>query len=237
MDYLDYEMKVNIKVMAEKYCNSIKNNEKFNLLRGSFELSVRGNIEKQLLGIKLFYLDKEKGEDFKEAKYYFIGKSVVVIDAEEKSIIEVISLLDHASNLKEFFEFVEKFNKEYIERYVLEKNQKIRLDDLVNEFKNLKKNRRIEKGRILEEISDMLEKNKGLGTKKVMWTELGITDSIKSIFCKRYRLFEEFKTNEMFSTEEECREIIENMPDGKLKETTKEGLSFQEKEKMILDLI
>ncbi len=237
MNYLEYEMKMNIKVMAEKYCHLINDNEKFNLLKGSFELSVRQEIEKQLVGVTLYYPDKEKYDDFKEAKYYYIGKSIVVVDAEGKSIIEIISLLDYVSGLKEFFEFVAKFNKDYEESHVIEKEQKTRLEELVNEFKNSKKNKRIEKGRILEAITDILEKNRGLGTRKAMWQELGITDSIKSILSKRYKLFEEFKSNKMFSTEEECREIIENMPDGKLKKITNDDLQLGDKENMILDLI
>ena len=243
MEKLVYEKKVKIKVMAEEYWKKKKkghkkeNNEKFNLLRGSFELSVREEIEKQLAGIKLYYSDKEKYDDFKEAKLYYIGKSLVVVDEEEKSVIEIISLLDYDSGLTGFYEFVEKFNKGYEENHVMEKEQEKRLDELANEFKNLKKNKRIEKGRILEEISDILEKNKGLGVKGVIWEELKITSSIKSNLCKRYKLFEEFKLNKMFSTEEECREIIENMPDIKLKEITYKDLKLEDREKMILDLV
>ena len=243
MEKLVYEKKVKIKVMAEEYChknekeNKKENNEKFNLLRGSFELSVREEIEKQLAGIKLYYSDKEKYDDFKEAKLYYIGKSLVVVDEEEKSVIEIISLLDYDSGLTGFYEFVEKFNKGYEENHVMEKEQEKRLDELANEFKNLKKNKRIEKGRILEEISDILEKNKGLGAKGVIWEELKITSSIQSNLCKRYKLFEEFKLNKMFSTEEECREIIENMPDIKLKEITYKDLKLEDREKMILDLV
>lgn len=235
MDYLENEVKMSIKGMAEKYCYSINDNEKFDLLKGSFELSVMQKIKNKIEGTNLYYL--EKNGEFKEAKYYYIGKSIVIVDAEGKSIIEIISLLDHASGLKEFFEFAENFNGKYEENYGMEEEQKIRLDELVNEFMALKKNRKIEKGKILEEISNILVANKELGTRDAMWKALKINSDNKSKLCKRYNLFNEFKSNGMFSNEEECREIIENMTDEKLKEITREGLSFHEKEKKILELV
>ncbi len=83
----------------------------------------------------------------------------------------------------------------------------------------------------------ILSQNKELGKKSDIWKELGISNSDKSMLCKRYNLFKEFQDNENFTGDKEWIEAIERMTDLNLKKITKEGLSMEDKENMILSLI
>ena len=83
----------------------------------------------------------------------------------------------------------------------------------------------------------ILSKDKELGTKAEMWKKLGISSSDKSMLCKRHSLFLEFQNNGLFDGDNSYMKIIEDMPDAKLKKITKEGLTLQEKEEILLSLI
>ena len=238
MKYIDFKDKVAIKALAEKWCHFYKEKERFDSLKGALEIEQVAEVEKLLKDSHIFYsgIEHEKTE-FEEAVSYCIGKAIVVITSDIKSIIQVISLKNFDIGKEDFKKFQRSMNTEHENTIVRGEEEKKRLDTLIEEFKNLGKSKKIEKGKILEEIDSILSKNKELGSKGDMWKNLGISNSDKSMLCKRYKLFKEFQDNGSFSDDKEWVEAIEGMTDIYLKNIAKEGLSMEEKENMILSLI
>ena len=232
MDSLEFEEKLKIKQFLEKKIYiAEKDREKINLLKGSLDFENKNTVEKLLNDEKYYY--KSQGEE-KEARSYCIGKAIVVLTKDKNIIKEFISLKDFDSGIAKYKEFVGGKNQGYME-YSIEVKGKI--DILVDEFNDLGKWHRIEKGRILKEMDAILSKDKELGTKAEMWKKLGISSSDKSMLCKRHSLFLEFQNNGLFDGDNSYMKIIEDMPDAKLKKITKEGLTLQEKEEILLSLI
>ncbi len=232
MDSLEFEEKLKIKQFLEKKIYiAEKDREKINLLKGSLDFENKNTVEKLLNDEKYYY--KSQGEE-KEARSYCIGKAIVILNKDRNSMIEFISLRDFYKGIAKYKEFVGGKNQGYME-YSIEVKGKI--DILVDEFNDLGKWHRIEKGRILKEMDAILSKDKELGTKAEMWKKLGISSSDKSMLCKRHSLFLEFQNNGLFDGDNSYMKIIEDMPDAKLKKITKEGLTLQEKEEILLSLI
>ncbi len=233
MDRLEFEEKLKIKHIIEKTIYfTEKDRKKFNLLKGSLE-SEKIKILEDLLEKEKYYY--EEGTKEKEAKCFCIGKALLVLERDERTIIEIISLEDFNFGIDEYRRITGEFFREHMKKAL-----KIRenLEGLVNKFLTLGKLNRIEKGRILEKIDEILTDNKALGKKSDMWmNRLGISSSDKSMLCKRYNLFLEFKDNELFMEEKNYIKVIEDMTDAKLKEITKEELTLQEKEEILVSLI
>lgn len=232
MDSLEFEEKLKIKKFLEKkiYLTK-KDREKINLLKGTLDFEKKNIVEK-LLNDKKYYYTSGGFED--EARSYYIGKAIVILTKERNIMKEFISLKDFDSGIAKYMELVGGEHQGYME-YSIEVKGKI--DMLVEDFNDLGKWHRIEKGRILKEIDAILSENKELGTKAEMWEKLGISSSDKSMLCKRHSLFLEFQNNELFNEDNSYMKVIEDMTDAKLKEITKEGLTLQEKEEILLSLI
>ena len=232
MDYLELEEKLEIKKNIEKkiYLKE-KDEKKINLLKGSLDINQKRKVEKLLQENKYTYTTN--GEE-KEARSFCIGKVIVILCKDRNSIIKFISLENFDFGISEYIHITEGNNQEYIKE-----NKKIRekLDTLINEFENLGKWDKVKKGKILEEIDDILTENKNLGKKTEMWEKLGISKSDKSMLCKRYNLFKEFQENANYFGDKDCMKVIEEMTDLNLKKVTKEGISMEEKESIILSLI
>lgn len=237
MSYLNYEEKLTVKELAEKSPYISKNKEKNNLLKGSLDIKQQDSVEKLLGETECYYLEKGKKEEFKEAKKYCIGKVIVILKDDGKTIIEVISLKDYDSGIGNFKDFVENMNQEYMKNFGKEESEKERLEALIDKFKSLKKHSKIEKGKVLEEIDNILTENRELSKKTEMWKELGILPTYKSMLCKRHNLFEELQKGVVFSGSEDLFIVIEKMTDAKLKEITKEDVSMEDKESIIFSLI
>lgn len=234
---LDFEEKLIVKEFAERNCYLSKDEEKLDSLKGSLDIELKNFVEKLLRETTCHYLEEEKNiKVFKEVKSHCIGKAIVVLKNDGKTILEIISLKNYNFGIDDYKKFVKEMNQEYMECFGKEEEEKKKLDILIDEFKNLGKWKKIEKGKILEEIDSILSQDKELGNKGHMWKKLGISNSDKSMFCKRYNLFKEFQENGNFSEDKEWIEVIDRMTDLKLKEITKEGLSVEEKENMILSL-
>lgn len=238
MEYLDFEERLIIKEFAERICYLAKDEEKLDSLKGSLDIEKRNRIEETIKGSKYYYSDGEKNaKGFKEVKIYCIGKSIVILKDDRKTIIDIISLKNFDLGIENFKKILEKINQEYMENFGKEEEEKERLSILENEFKNLGKWERVEKGKILEEMDLILSQDKELGKKTDMWKKLGISNSDKSMFCKRYNLFKELQESETFSGDKDWIKALENMTDANLKKITKEGLLTEEKEEMMLSLI
>ena len=238
MKYIDIKDRIAIKALAEKWCKLYKEEEKNYSLKGALEIDQVEEVEKLLKEFPVFYSGIEAGKsEFEEAVSYCIGKAIVITTSDIKNIIQVISLKNFDDGLEDFKDSVSIMNKEYENTIVRGDEEKKRLDTLIVEFKNLGKSKKIEKGRVLEEIDSILTKNKELGSKGDMWKNLEISDSDKSMLCKRYKLFKEFQDNGSFSDDKEWVETIERMTDLNLKNIAKKDLSMEEKEKMILSLV
>ncbi len=238
MKYIDIKDRIAIKALAEKWCKLYKEEEKNYSLKGALEIDQVEEVEKLLKEFPVFYSGIEAGKsEFEEAVSYCIGKAIVITTSDMKTIIQVISLKHFDDGLEDFKDSVSIMNKEYENTIVRGDEEKKRLDTLIVEFKNLGKSKKIEKGRVLEEIDSILTKNKELGSKGDMWKNLEISDSDKSMLCKRYKLFKEFQDNGSFSDDKEWVETIERMTDLNLKNIAKKDLSMEEKEKMILSLV
>lgn len=239
MDYFGFEEKLVVKELVEKSNYLYSNEKKVGLLKGSLDIEQKKVVEKLLKERTCYYIEKEKNKKlFKEAKIYFIGKAIVVLKNDRKEIIEIISLKNFDSGINDLKNFIENTNQEYMECFEKEGGKEgDRLDELIDEFGNLGKFKKIDKGRVLEEIDHILTQNKELGKKIDMWKKLGISNSDKYMFCKRYNLFKEFQENESFAEDNEWRDVIERMTDLNLKKITKEGMSTEEKGNMIVSLI
>ncbi len=234
MYYLEFEERVEVKKIAEKYCRSKKIYEKFfYLLKGSLDIEKR-NIVEELLEKSKYYYESERNSKKKEAKCFCIGKTIVILEADKEKVLDIISLVDFDSGINKYREIIGELFRENVKQGM---EVRERCDKLVDEFLKLGKWDKIKKGEILEEIDSILTKNQNLGSKKNMWEKLGIIDSTKSMLCKRYKLFKEFEDSELFSGEEGYRRAIEEMKDLKLKEITKEGTSIEKKIDEILSLI
>ena len=231
MDDLEFEEKLKIKLTLEKIFYSEDNKKKFNLLKGSIDINQKKIIEDLLKKTKYFY--EVNGKEYEALKYY-IGKVIIILETNRRDILKFISLEDFDSGINEYRRIIGDGAQEYFEAI-----DKIRekLTELSNKFKNLGKLKKIERGRILEEIDKILTENKNLGNKTDTWKALGISNSDKSMLCKRYNLFKEFKKSKDYSGDEECIKAIEEMTDLNLKRITKEGMTMKEKEEMIVSLI
>lgn len=231
MDYLEFEEKLKIKLTLEKFFYSEDNKKNFNLLKGSIDINQKKIVEDLLKKTEYYYEIGKK--EYKALKFY-IGKAIIILELNREDILEFISLEDFDSGIIEYRRIVGDDSQEYFKEI---DKIKEKFTVLRNEFKSLGKWDKVEKGRILEEIDEILTQNKELGNKTDTWKILGISNSDKSMLCKRYKLFKEFENSEIFSGEEGYRRVIEEMKDLKLKEITKEGTSNEEKEKMIISLI
>ncbi len=140
MNYLDYEEKLIVKEFVEKSYHSFKDKEKFNLLKGSLNIEQQNFVEELLDKTQCYYPDEEKNaKGFKEIKNYLIGKAIIILKNDGKAILEIISLKNFDSGIENFKSFVENMNKEYMENFGKEEEEKERLDILTNEFKKLGK--------------------------------------------------------------------------------------------------
>lgn len=239
MNYLDFEKKLKIKEFIEKsYCLS-KDEKIFNLLKGSLYIEEMNSVEELLKETTVYYLEQDKKKEvFKEAKSICIGKVIAILTSDEKEVLETISLKEFDSGVDNYKKIIEEMNQEYANHCKKEINKKDELDLLVEKFKSFGKGKKIEKGKILEEIEEILSENKELGKKTDMWKNLKISNSGKSMLCKRYNLFKEFQENENFSEDKEMiKRAIENMTDLNLKKITKDDTTLEEKENMVLSLI
>ncbi len=230
MQHLEFEEKLAIKDLAEKFCYSSKYEEKYDSLKGSLTVEQKEFIENLLREKKYYYLDEEKNEKlFREAKAFSIGKSIVIMKNDLKIVFEVISLKNYDAGIEEYNKFVEKKNQVYMENIGKEKENEEKLNEFIEQFKNTRKSEKIERGRILIEIDTILSPNKERGIKTNTWKRLGISSTEKSMLCKRYNLFKEFQANESFLENKNFSRDIDNLTDLELKEIGKESLSIDDK--------
>lgn len=232
MDYLEFDEKLKIKEFVEKkiYIKE-KNREKINLLKGSLSIKNKEKVEKLLNDKKYYY--ESQGEE-KEARSFCIGKAIVILNKERNIIKEFISLNNLNDGIDKYMELVNGKHQGHME---YNKEVKGKIDILAEEFNDLGKWNRIEKGRILKEIDAILSEDKMLGKKEEMWERLNIKSYDKSILCKRYNLFLEFKDDELFAENKNYMRAIENMINDKVKEITKENKTKEEKITFILQEI
>ncbi len=244
MNYLEFEEKARIRTAIEKYCylNRYEKNVKWRedsldfdrinkLLKGSLDIEKIKRVENYILENQYFYISSSTE---KRARVFCIGKAIIMLHDDQNSIIKFIPLDDFEMGIAEYFCFVKDKDSSYNKKKKVDKE---RLEFLENEFRNLGKGNEIEKGKILEEIDNILLENKEIITKEKMWEKLGINSDLKSYFCKRYKLFKEFETAEFFSGEENYRNAIEQMPLPILKNITKKGTTDEKKESAILEEI
>ncbi len=231
MVYLDFEEDLEIKKIAEKYCHLKEDKEKFNLLKGSLEIEKK-NYVKELLKEKKYHY-KEVGKE-KEARCFCIGKVIVILSEEKNTIKEVISLKPFDAGIEKYEKFVGGSYQVYMEQNIKEREK---IDKLVDEFNSFGKGNKLEKGKIIEEIENILTENKELGKKTDIWKRMGISNSDKSILSKRYNLFLEFKDDELFADNKNYMRAIEDMVNDKVKDITKGNRTKGEKEEMILQEI
>lgn len=232
MDFLEFEEKLEIKKIIEtKIYSKEKDEKKINLLKGSIDIHQKKIVEDLLKKTKYYF---EIGNKKYEALKFCIGKAIIIFEKNSKNILEFISLKDFDFGISEYKNLVGNDSQEEFK----EMNKiRERFEALINEFKNLGKLNKIEKGRILEEIDEILIQNKELGSKTNTWKYLGISNSDKSMLCKRYNLFREFQENENYLGDKNCIKVIKEMTDLNLKRITKEGMTMKEKEEMIVSLI
>ncbi len=230
MNHLEFEEKLAIKDLAEKFCYLYKNEKVFDSLKGSLSLERKKCIE-ELIGKKVYYyLDEVKNAKiFKEARVYSVGKAIIITKDDSKSIIEVISLKDYEAGIEEYKKFAEEMNKEYMENFGKEKENEEKFDEFIEQFKNTRKSEKVERGRILIEIDSILSENKERGIKTETWKKLGISPTEKSMLCKRYNLFKEFQGSSSFWNNTDFSKDIDNLTDLELKEITKESLAIDDR--------
>lgn len=233
MYYLKFEEKLVVKKIADEYCLLRKDEEKFELLKGSLSDSKIKIVEKLLEEVKYFYQNERSSKE-KEAKCFCIGKTIVILEMDKKTVLEIISLRDFDLGLNQYKSISGESYREHMKQEI---EVGLRLEKLVNEFLSLGKWDKIKKGEILKELDTILTDNKKLGKKTEMWKKLGLSNSDKSMLTKRYNLFKEFEKIEFSLDVEEYRRIVEEMIDGKLKKITNENNPIEEKEKMIMEEI
>lgn len=244
MNYLEFEEKVRIRTVIEKYCylNRYEENVKWRedsldfdrikkLLKGSLDIEKIKKVENYILENQYFYISSSTE---KRARVFCIGKAIIMLHDDQNSIIKFIPLDDFEKGIAEYLYFVKDKDSSYNKKKKLDKE---RLEFLENEFRNLGKGNDIEKGKILEEIDNILSENKEISGKLKMWEKLKINGDLKSQFCKKYKLFKEFETAEVFSGEENYRNAIEQMSITILKNVTKKGSTDEKKENAILEEI
>jgi hypothetical protein len=229
LDYLEFEEKLEIKKILEKYFYSKKDEEGIDLLKGSLDIEKKIIVE-DLLKTKEYYYGKR---DDKALKFY-IGKTIVILEKDKKGVLMTIPLENFEVGINEYLKTVERFGQGHM---VHVRKAKEELHELIKKFNNLGKLDKIEKGKILEKIDEILSENKLLGNKATIWEELGISSSEKSMLCKRYNLFREFEEYENFSENQEVMKAIIFITDLNLKEITKKDMSMEEKSKIIESLI
>ncbi len=231
MDFLEFEEKLEIKTTLEKVFYYEENKKNFNLLKGSIDINKKIFVEDLLKKTKYYY---DSGNKDREALKFYIGKAIIILEKNRKDILEFISLEDFDSGIKEYRRLVGDDEQEQLKKRNIIKEK---FDTLIREFQKLGKFDRIEKGRILDELEDVLAQNRDLGNKTNTWEILGISGTDKSMLSKRYTLFKEFQENKNFSGDKDCIKVINEMTDINLKKITKKGISIEEKEEMILSLI
>lgn len=234
MEYLEFEEKLQIKKSVEKkiYLDE-KKKEKINLLKGSLDNEQKKAVEDLLKNVKYYYESDRKIKEA-EAKCYYIGKAIVILTDDKRKILNFISLEDFDSGINEYKEITGELYRDQTEQ-----NNEIReeLNKLVVKFLNLGKGNRIEKGRLLTEMDNILSKNKHLSKVKDILERLNITGQDKYMFIKRYKLFLEFENSELFGEDKSYMETIDDMTNDELRDITKKHLTFEKKEEFLLSLI
>lgn len=229
MDYLEFEEKLEMKKNLEKYFYSKKDEKGIDLLKGSLDIEQKRIVEDLLQTTEYYY-----GESADKALKFYIGKTIAILEKDKKGVLMIILLENFEDGINEYAKIVEKFGQGHIMHIGKVREE---LDELIKKFRDLGKSDKIEKGKILEKIDGILSENKGLVNKTEMWKGLGISNSGKSMLCKRYNLFREFEENEKFSENQEVMKAIIFMTDFNLKEITKKDMSMEEKGKIMESLI
>lgn len=231
MDFLEFEEKLEIKTTLEKVFYYEKNMKNLKLLKGSIDINKKIFVEDLLKKTKYYY---DSGNKDCEALKFYIGKAIIILEKNRKDILEFISLEDFDSGIEEYRRLVGDDEQEQLKKKNIIKEN---FATLIREFQKLGKFDRLEKGRILDELENILAQNRDLGNKTNTWEMLGISGPDKSMLSKRYTLFKEFQENKNFSGDKDCIKVINEMTDINLKKITKKGISIEEKEEMILSLI
>lgn len=243
MKNLEFKEKSEMRKIIENYCYSKRYDENLKwkketldiyriskLLKGSLDIEKKQKVEKLLEEKPYLY---KSSADLYRARSYCIGKAIIILYKENNSIIQFIPLDNFEVGIIEYSMFIENKGGSYKAKIEIEEKFEL----LKNEFRDLGDWELIEKGSILNKIDIILSNNKELGEKSKVWEDIGIDSDKKSQLCKRYNLFKKFEKSEIFSGEKNFKKAIEKMTINTIKVITKENISDEERENMLLEEI